>query len=232
MSRSPLLDDHVITQFETDPIASAGQSWSGHSAASHWLSTSTLTSLNRRRRLYAQIVLVIVIGAWINHAWPRAHQVPAAASMTNYDKLEYLIGRPLCPDATKPQGSVNQIIADRPRNCFVAHSADPSFQIEICPVPTTCNSFSVIVQRTDTAECDRLQSLKVLATDPGTEQWLREEKGPDSFLLRTNGAQRWVSELSLYEGECRHRFDVTLANGGPIWLELFWLYTVSLSKTF
>lgn len=226
MTSSPLVDNYVGTPFATGLIASAGQSSPRRPTTGHWLSGSTLTTIGRRRRLYVQLILVIAVGAWINYAWPRAHQVPAAASMTNFNKLEYLVGRPPCPDASRPQAPVNQVIADRSGTCISALSADPSFLIEICPVGTTCNSFSVLVQRTNTAECDRLQSLKIPASDSSKEQWLRQEKGPDSFLLRTNGAQRWVSELSVYEGQCRSRFDVTLANGGPIWLELFWLYTV------
>lgn len=227
MPASTLLDNHVVTPFGSDAIASAGQNFSRRLSTDHWLSLSSSTTFGRRRRLFIQLLLVIALGSWINHAWPRAHQVPTSASMNSLEKLEYLIGRPSCPDASRPQPPVDQVITDPSRSCFPVRSADPSFRIDICPVATTCNSFSVLVQRTETSECDRLLALDPPASSSSIKQWLRQEKGPDSFLLRTNGAQRWVSELSVYEGECRSRFDVTLANGGPIWLELFWLYTVS-----
>jgi len=38
----------------------------------------------------------------------------------------------------------------------------------------------------------------------------------------------WGSEISVYEGNCTYRFDVSLNNGGPVWIELIWEYTVRL----
>jgi hypothetical protein len=207
-------------------VAAARQRPSDGLGADTWGALSIRPTSSRRRRVYIQLLLVVVLGAWINYAWPRVQQVPSAASMRLHDKLGYLIGRSSCPHILTPHGTVDQAIEQRSRACFPISSADARFRIEICPVVATCNSFSVIIQRTDSDECERLQQIEPPVSSPESKQWLRERKGPDSYFLRTNGAQRWVSELSVYEGECRSRFDVTLTNGGPVWLELFWLYTV------
>jgi hypothetical protein len=68
---------------------------------------------------------------------------------------------------------------------------------------------------------DGVQSTEARAT------WLKEMQGPDSFVLRTTGAQRWLAEDSVYEGQCTYRFDVSLSTGGAFWLELWHMYTVS-----
>jgi hypothetical protein len=185
-------------------------------------------TFGRRRRLYVQILVFIAFGAWVNHAWPRVHRVPLAASMNGVEKLEYLFGRVACPDLSRPQIPVDQVIDNPSRSCFPVHSTNPDFRIEVCPVTAACNSFSVFIERTDTTECERLENIDPPVASSERKEWLRNKKGPDSFFLRTNGAQRWVSEASVYEGSCRSRFDVTLGNGGSIWMELFWLYTVGI----
>jgi hypothetical protein len=115
------------------------------------------------------------------------------------------------------------------QTCYPASSATPAFDVEICASGRTCNAFSVRIRRTDQQECRRMEEMPVPASTEERQDWLRKERGPDSFMLRTSGAQRWGSEISVYEGNCTYRFDVSLNNGGSVWIELVWEYTVRLS---
>ena len=105
------------------------------------------------------------------------------------------------------------------------------FSSEICYDPNRCNTFTVRFRRTDATACEAMESAPVqISTDSSFEQFVRRERGPDSFLIRTDGAERWASEWSVYEGDCTYSFDVQLSNGGQFYLESWWSYQVSLCR--
>ncbi|WVR09701.1 hypothetical protein IAU60_006777 [Kwoniella sp. DSM 27419] len=185
-----------------------------------------LGALGRKRRIYCQILALLLLSVWVHFAWPRVEHVPSSASMTLHEKTSYILGSVTCPTPDRPHVPVDKPIASSyVQSCTAVPSLDPAFRVEVCPVKTTCNSFSVRITRTDPVECARLEGMEAPVDDEKLAAWLYDSKGPDSFFLRTDGAQRWVSEMSVYEGACTSRFDVTLSNGGPVWLELWWSYT-------
>jgi hypothetical protein len=107
-------------------------------------------------------------------------------------------------------------------------SQDPRFNITLLrPLHRPCNVFAIDIHRTDAEECRKAESRTNMTTDAGILRYLKEELGPDTFMLRVSGGQRWTSEAARYRGDCRWRFDVTLSNGGDMWLELWHTYTVS-----
>ena len=163
----------------------------------------------------------------IHRAWPRTEDLPAAVFMRTDQKISYLLGYPPCPDPSHPILPVDQTISGRHEACVSVQTAIQDFTVEVCPVSAVCNSFSVKIHRVNQTECERLEALDIPIQNGTRAEWLRWQSGPDSFLLRTSGAQRWASENSVYEGACNSRFDVSLSNGGQVWLELWWIYTVS-----
>ncbi|OCF31587.1 hypothetical protein I316_06786 [Kwoniella heveanensis BCC8398] len=202
----------------------AASSSSSNVRTSSYPPSSTWT-FGRKRRIYCQVLALVLLGVWIHFEWPRSEHVPSSSSMGIHEKTSYLLGRSVCPSPARPHFPVDQPIGGYAQKCSKAPTVNPDFEVEICPVKTTCNSFSVRIRRTKSAECERLEGLDVPVDDEDLGKFLKEHRGPDSFFLRTSGAQRWVSELSDYEGDCSYRFDVTLSNGGPVWLELYWFYT-------
>jgi hypothetical protein len=143
-------------------------------------------------------------------------------------KTTSFFSRTVCPDPFLPTLPVNGQLGDVRTTCQPVSSSDSKFHVEICPVNLACNSFSVRI-----SECDRLESMEPPTNEGAdTTGWMKYQQGPDSFMLRTSGAQRWVDESSVYEGSCSSRFDVSLSNGGAVWLELWFRFTVSRSVTF
>ncbi|KAJ9100474.1 hypothetical protein QFC21_003513 [Naganishia friedmannii] len=63
-----------------------------------------------------------------------------------------------------------------------------------------------------------------MSHDPDVLRYIKDELGPDTFMLRVSGGQRWTSEFPRYLGNCSWRFDVSLSNAGDIWLELWHSY--------
>ena len=180
----------------------------------------------RRDRRTTLMVILSSLGAlWIHRSWPRAEHLPIATFMRLDQKTSYLLGYSLCPDSSQPIVPVDQIIGAK-QTCVSIETANLDFIVDVCPVSAVCNSFSVRIRRTNQAECERLEGLEIPVQNETRAEWLRWSKGPDSFLLRTTGAQRWASENSAYEGSCTSRFDISLSNGGQVWLELWWMYTV------
>jgi hypothetical protein len=107
-------------------------------------------------------------------------------------------------------------------------SQHPSFSITLLqPFHRPCNVFAIDIQRTDPQACRIAESRTNMTTNPDVSRYLQEELGPDTFMLRISGGQRWTSELPRYLGHCRWRFDVSLSNGGDMWLELWHTYEVS-----
>ena len=179
----------------------------------------------RDRRTIFMVIFSSLAALWVHRSWPRADHLPIANFMRLDQKTSYLLGYSLCPDPSQPIVPVDQPISAK-QTCVTMETTNTDFIVDVCPVLAVCNSFSVRIRRTNQAECERLERLEIPIQDTTRAEWLRSDKGPDSFLLRTTGAQRWASENSAYEGSCTSRFDISLSNGGQVWLELWHMYTV------
>lgn len=109
-------------------------------------------------------------------------------------------------------------------------SALPDFDIDLFHDTAVCNAFSVRITRTDPDACARAETPERAdpSEDPETTRWIRQARGPYTFSLRTDGAERLNVELSNYEGSCAYRLDVRLRNAGPVSFELWHMYEVSV----
>lgn len=194
--------------------------------------SALFTGLPRLSRRPASLLLCGITGAILLLAygqWLPTDKPSNAYPSSLFDHARSYFGSYVsCPDPNNPVLPVDLEIDQYSTqfDCRLAPSNNTDFTIELCKVVNACNKFSVRIQRTNITECERMEALEVPASTPERLEVLRYARGPDSFLLRTNGAQRHGSEVSQYEGECSYRFDVTLSNGGPVWLELWWRYTV------
>jgi len=65
--------------------------------------------------------------------------------------------------------------------------------------------------------------------DPALTKWMREQRGPDAFYMRTDGAERYASVYSTYEGQCTYSFNIRLKNPGNVYVSIWWTYEVCLS---
>lgn len=107
-------------------------------------------------------------------------------------------------------------------------SLDARFNITLSrSIHQPCNVFAIDIQRTDVEACRLAESRTDMSLDQDVLRYIKEELGPDTFMLRISGGQRWTSEMPRYMGGCKWRFDVSLSNGGDMWLELWHSYEVS-----
>lgn len=190
------------------------------------------SGLTRRSRRPTVMLLCGISGVILllaTHAWTTVDQANRIFPSSVLDHARTYFGSHVdCPDPNNPVLPVDTEIDQYSTSldCRFAPTSNTNFTIEVCKAIGACNKFSVRIARTNIKECERMEALEVPASTPERVESLRYDRGPDSFLIRTNGAQRHASEVSRYEGECTYRFDVTLSNGGPVWLELWWRYTV------
>lgn len=115
------------------------------------------------------------------------------------------------------------------QSCYLVPSNHTSFALEVCYTPNTCNQFTARISRTSYEECQVAQDTPDPSEDAGITRWMREERGPDAFYLRTDGAERYASVLPGYEGNCKYHFDVRLKNPGDVYLQIWWTEQVRLS---
>lgn len=109
-------------------------------------------------------------------------------------------------------------------------SQDPGFRITLSrPINRPCNVFAIDISRHNNQEdyCKSMETRSNMSHHPDVLRYIKDELGPDTFMLRISGGQRWTSEFPTYLGNCSWRFNVSLSNGGDIWLELWHSYTVS-----
>ena len=114
------------------------------------------------------------------------------------------------------------------RSCSSLPSLNTDFHLELCHDPTLCNSFSVNIRRVNASACQLAEGVAEPSTDPNLNTFMRNERGPDAFLIRTDGAERFASVWSKYNGSCAYTFDVDLRNAGDVYLQVWRTFQVSL----
>jgi hypothetical protein len=117
------------------------------------------------------------------------------------------------------------------QTCHSVPSKISAFKLEVCYTEGTCNQFTARISRTSQKECRDAENTPDPSEDPALSRWMRKERGPDAFYLRTDGAERYASIYNMYEGQCTYSFDVRLKNPGDTYLQIWWTYEVSLSFT-
>lgn len=117
------------------------------------------------------------------------------------------------------------------QTCTSMPSVDSKFALELCHEPAKCNSFTLRVRRKHQQYCKSIESAeRKVSPDPELDAWIRRNLGPDTFEIRTDGAERVAGQAAVYEGDCRWRFDVQLRNAGPVWLSAWHTYEVRWLK--
>lgn len=139
---------------------------------------------------------------------------------------------PRCPTSASPVYPVDRPLHTGQQNCHDVPSSDTAFRLEVCWAPYTCHEFSVRIHRLDQEACAAYERLAHQRShDPALVKML-QGSGPDLFMIRTNGAQRYASVDSIYEGNCTYRFNVSLSSAGPVWLDIWLVYEASRTSTY
>jgi energy-converting hydrogenase Eha subunit F len=137
--------------------------------------------------------------------------------------------QPSCPsvhDRGRPP------LSHKTQTCHSVPSKIPAFNLEVCYTQGTCNQFTTRITRTSAKECREAERTPDPFVDPALSTWMRKERGPDAFYLRTDGAERYASVYDTYEGQCTYSFDVRLKNPGKSYLQIWWTYEVCLPYLF
>jgi hypothetical protein len=113
--------------------------------------------------------------------------------------------------------------------CHTVPSKIPLFELEVCYAEGTCNQFTLRIKRTSAEACREQEATPDPSEDPVLTKWMREQRGPDGFYLKTDGAERYASVYPTYEGQCTYSFDVRLKNPGDVYVSIWWEYEVCLS---
>lgn len=134
----------------------------------------------------------------------------------------------VCPRPSLPRPS--QSLAD-PSDLGPAvtlPSISSNFTLSYAPSLSTCNSFRLVISRTDPTACRSAFDAIIPSNDTAVNDLVTGSIGPDSFMLTINGPERMVLERpsSYNEGACAYSFDVRLVAAGPVTLDVVWLTQV------
>lgn len=187
-----------------------------------------MVAMTVSRRSLIPIVVGIVVLLVINYSIP-SHSLNWQSSLHFKAQLSNLIfSTDACPS---PDSQPPPILHDR-QICRALPSAtgQNDFALQLCVDPATCNAFTLRIERTSQSACQLAQSAPDPSESKALSDWVRNERGPDAFLMRTDGAERYGSTWSTYEGNCSYRFDVSLHNSGPVYLEVWNTFQVGYPR--
>ena len=113
--------------------------------------------------------------------------------------------------------------------CHPVPSKIPSFELQVCYTEDVCNQFSLRIKRTSAKECREQENTPDPSEDRALTKWMRKQRGPDGFYMKTDGPERYASVYPTYEGSCTYSFDVRLKNPGDTYVSIWWTFQVGLS---
>ncbi|KAJ7583783.1 hypothetical protein C8J56DRAFT_1054311 [Mycena floridula] len=128
-------------------------------------------------------------------------------------------GRQPCPSVHNIR---RPLIDHSNQRCTTLKSLLDQFEAQICIAPRTCNQFTLRIRRVDQAECLSAESVADPSFLPDLSHWMRTQRGPDSFYVRTDGAERYATVYGTYEGSCSYTYNLRLKNPGEIILQTWW----------
>jgi hypothetical protein len=168
-------------------------------------------------------VLLLFTGSLVHPSTTTFFQ-PDSRTSTVLISSESVVTASSCPSPDSPKRPQSEHTG----NCRPLPSSDPAFAIELCEDYGECNSFSVRVRRTSAESCSHAESTadELIGGEPSLRSWMKAERGPDAFWLRTDGAERYSDGWSVYEGDCSYRFDVALQNPGETIIQLWHMHEV------
>ncbi|KAG8976795.1 hypothetical protein FRC05_003145 [Tulasnella sp. 425] len=97
--------------------------------------------------------------------------------------------------------------------------------MELCYSSHSCNEFTFRIKRTNSTACMESEGAPNPSLDPELSKWIKENRGPDAFLVRTDGAERFATVSDSYEGNCSYAFDIRLKNPGIVYLQAWWTFS-------
>ncbi|KAL1723261.1 hypothetical protein EV715DRAFT_191548 [Schizophyllum commune] len=127
----------------------------------------------------------------------------------------------LCPS---PHALDRDPIEHERQLCHALPTVIDDFKAELCYEPELPSAFSFRVWRGDAAACEAAEASPDPSEEPSLSDWIRRNRGPDSFILTTDGAERIDTQWSTYEGNCSYRFDVQLHNAGDVYIRSWLAY--------
>ena len=132
-------------------------------------------------------------------------------------------GRHRCP---VPRSSKTRAIDHGKQACVPLGPRSESFAVSLCYERDAYDAFTVRVRRLDQRACARIEERGPQVDDEEVRKLVRTTRGPDTFWLRVDGAERISTQRSVYEGGCSYRFDVPVRNAGDLYVELFHAWEV------
>ncbi|KIO33629.1 hypothetical protein M407DRAFT_231788 [Tulasnella calospora MUT 4182] len=111
------------------------------------------------------------------------------------------------------------------QSCEHIPSNNDAFDMELCHQTYTCNEFTFRIRRTNLTACMASEGGPNPSLDPELSKWIRDTRGPDAFLVRTDGAERYATISDTYEGNCSYAFDIRLKNPGTVYLQVWWTFS-------
>ncbi|GAA5901054.1 hypothetical protein JCM8208_007605 [Rhodotorula glutinis] len=95
----------------------------------------------------------------------------------------------------------------------------PSFTLALARDLSTCNTFEVLISRTDVERCRRAEYEIEPSLDEELNQWIKSRLGPDTLAVQLDGAERQLLDVpSEYLGNCSYAYRFSLVNAGPVWV--------------
>ncbi|GAA5936548.1 hypothetical protein JCM3775_000850 [Rhodotorula graminis] len=122
-----------------------------------------------------------------------------------------------CPDPFAPRSATSSL--ERRSSTFVVPTLSPSFSLALVHDLSTCNSFEVVISRTDVERCRRAEYEIEPSLDEDLNQWIKSRLGSDTFAVSVEGAERQLLDVpSEYLGNCSYAYRFNLVNAGPVWI--------------
>ncbi|KAI5834331.1 hypothetical protein K523DRAFT_412494 [Schizophyllum commune Tattone D] len=172
---------------------------------------------------FCTLVVVIVFGT-LYFTTLHSHSGDEAFSSAGLlEKAQNAVGSALarrhhCP---VPRSSQTRAIDHTKQTCVPLDSPSTVFAVSFCYERDAYDAFTMRVRRLNQEECARVEEQGPQADREDVREFVQTERGPDTFWLRVDGAERTSTQRSVYEGGCSYRFDVPVRNAGDLYVELF-----------
>lgn len=187
---------------------------------------SAFSASSRGQRGFRAIAISLLMAIAASFLLSSNPKLPARFHLHNA-VLSALLPTPAsCPS---PYDVGRSPIAHEGQGCKQITSNNDAFDMELCYSSHSCNEFTFRIKRTNSTACMESEGAPDPSLDPELSKWIKENRGPDAFLVRTDGAERFATVSDSYEGNCSYAFDIRLKNPGTLYLQAWWTFSVSLA---
>ncbi|KAJ3291307.1 hypothetical protein HDU79_002487 [Rhizoclosmatium sp. JEL0117] len=123
-------------------------------------------------------------------------------------------GRPICPKWESYDLTL-QTNKDFSTNCKKLDYLDPgNFTVQLCMSKRFCGQGYFVVSRVDKEQCQRDMKIQVSRT-PKFDKYVKDEIGPDTFMLIFDGPERAAPAMWRHLGNCDYKIPFRLTNPDP-----------------